>query len=63
MLSLEVSALSNSILWQGPGQDTPDTLSNYIGNSTWMEDNNLIEFRDGELHLDVVSGHYVLEKR
>jgi len=62
-LSITVEALPHSITWQNSRQENPDTLSTYIGNSTWINGNTTIEFRDGVCRIDDVFGHYVLKKQ
>jgi CubicO group peptidase (beta-lactamase class C family) len=65
VLSLEVSALSNSIVLTSEveGEVDKDTLRTYLGKNTWVDGNNTFIFTDDELKIDQVSGYYRLRKQ
>ncbi len=62
-LSINVSALSNSIVISTEGEDDADTLRTYVGNRTWMDGNNILKFTSDECRMDNISGYYILKKQ
>jgi len=65
VLSLEVSALSNSIVLstEENGEYDADTLRTYFGNNSWVDGNSIYIFTDDELRIDQVSGYLRLKKQ
>lgn len=62
VLTVNIEAFEDKLLFKAQGQEKPDTINLYTGNNTWVEGNNIIEFRDGVMHYDHISGHYILNK-
>jgi CubicO group peptidase (beta-lactamase class C family) len=63
IITIDVSALSNSIIISVEGRDDPDTLQTYIGNNKWMNENNILTFANDELRIDDIYGYYKLQKQ
>jgi len=63
ILSIQVSSLSESIVISIEDEDDADTLSTYVGNNTWMNENKIIRFTDGECRMDNIYGYYILQKQ
>ena len=63
ILSIQVSSLSESIVISIEGEDDADTLSTYVGNNTWMNENNIIKFTNDECRMDDIYGYYILKKQ
>jgi CubicO group peptidase (beta-lactamase class C family) len=61
VLELSVEATPDGLIIQAKGDEKADTLKTYVGNATWMDDNNRVKFQDGSWIIDQVSGYYILE--
>ena len=61
--SIAIKAIPNAITIESNGDGKVDTLNTYIGNHTWMDDNTIINIKDGIMRTDAVSGHYLLKKQ
>ena len=61
-LELELKPIANGLTYEHNFSEEIDTLTNYIGNNTWMDDNNIIIIKDDEYRIDVLSGYYILKK-
>ena len=61
--SIAIKAIPNAITIERNGDGKVDTLNTYIGNHTWMDDNTIINIKDGIMRTDAVSGHYLLKKQ
>lgn len=62
ILTVEINHLPDAITVLFEGAQQPDTLDSYIGNRTWINDNNLITFKNNECLTDFISGYYILKK-
>ncbi len=62
ILTISVANLPESLVLSIEGRDDADTLTTYVGNSTWMDGNEILTFDDNVLRIDRVSGYYLLEK-
>jgi len=60
--TLILKSIDNGITVQSEGETIIDTLDNYVGNSTWMDENNTIVIENNEYRIDQISGYYVLTK-
>jgi CubicO group peptidase (beta-lactamase class C family) len=63
MESIEIKALSNTITVESNNDGKIDTLTTYLGNRRWTFDNYTIFVNDGILEVDLVGGHYLLQKQ
>jgi CubicO group peptidase (beta-lactamase class C family) len=63
MQSIEVKAITDAITVESNKDGNIDTLTTYVGNRTWMDDNTSIFINEGILEVDHVGGHYILKKQ
>ncbi|MEM1219808.1 MAG: serine hydrolase, partial [Bacteroidota bacterium] len=61
-LSAKMEAIPEGFTVQYNGEGTPDTLSLYVGNNTWMDGNTTVVVKDGECRVNEVYGYYILKK-
>ncbi len=61
-ITLTIEEVADGITLLNESESEPDTLDIYVGNSTWMDGNSTVQFRDSELHIDQRYNHYVLSK-
>ena len=62
MISIKVNSTSETLSIEFNGSDNPVSLTDYLGENTWSVDNDIIKLKDGVMHLDQRTGHYVLLK-
>jgi CubicO group peptidase (beta-lactamase class C family) len=63
VFSVNVAALPDAIVLSVDGEEEEaDTLRTYAGNNSWVEENDIIMFKDDELRLDQIIGYYRLKK-
>ena len=60
-LQLSVDATPEGLILKTAGDDKIDTVKTYVGNATWMDGNDIIQFQEGNWIIDQVSGYYILE--
>jgi hypothetical protein len=60
--SIEIKSIKNGITRQVKGEEKIDTLKFYIGNNTWMEENDKITIENGEYRVDKIYNYYILKK-
>ncbi|MEM8510295.1 MAG: serine hydrolase domain-containing protein [Bacteroidota bacterium] len=58
----EINALEKGIRYK-INNDTPDTLTVYLGNRTWADGISRITFKEDKVLMDRVSGYYTLHKQ
>ena len=61
-ISVEIDVFQDAITQLTVGEDKADTINVYIGNNSWMDGNNVITIKNGELRADQVYGYYILKK-
>lgn len=61
--SMEMNPLPDAIILSAEGQGAADTLRAYAGNSSWMDGNSIVMFKDDELRIDQIIGYYILKKQ
>lgn len=63
IISVEITALSNSVAISSGGQGSGDTLKTYIGQQTWMDGNSRVKIGNNEYRRDDISGYFILKKQ
>ncbi len=60
--SIEIKSIANAITRQVKGEEKIDTLKVYIGNNTWMEENDKITIENNEYRVDKIYNYYIFNK-
>jgi CubicO group peptidase (beta-lactamase class C family) len=60
--SIEIKSIKNGVTRQTIGEEKIDTLKVYIGNNTWMEENDKITIKNDEYRVDKIYNYYILKK-
>ena len=63
VLTLDVGAIESGLTVQVQGRENIDTVTSYIGDGRWMDDNQIMTLDGDKLTLDAISGFYVLTKQ
>lgn len=58
--TLAVSIIDEGLTIQQKDKEEIDTFRVYLGDQQWLDDFDIISFRNGALHMDDVYNHYVL---
>ena len=62
ILTLEVNAIPDGVTLKSPGDTSVDTLKVYVGNHTWMEENEKISIDKDQIRIDEGYNYYILKK-
>ena len=62
IISIEIDALSNSLIHTAEVLSQVDTLNIYIGDNTWRDGNSLVTIKNNEYLRDDIYGYYKLKK-
>ena len=62
IISIEIDALSNSLIHTTEELSKVDTLNKYICNNTWIDGNSLVTIKNNEYLRDDIYGYYKLRK-
>ena len=61
--TVEISEFEDNLVLQVRGEAQADTLSRYVGNQTWMLENDQYIFRNNALEVEEIYGHYFLNRQ
>ncbi|WP_224485396.1 serine hydrolase domain-containing protein [Robertkochia aurantiaca] len=61
-VNLNITQEEDKLLFSPEDSEETDTLEIYAGKGRWLKENQIFHFRGDTLHVDQVSGHYVLIK-
>ncbi len=59
--SIEIKAIKNGITRQVKGEEKIDTLNIYVGNHTWMDENDKVTIENGQYRVDKIYNYYILK--